>query len=167
MKVWPGYSYPLGATWDGTGVNFALFSEFATSVELVLFNSEGKETDCVKMVDNTDQVFHLYLPDIRPGQLYGFRVYGPYDPENGHRFNPNKLLIDPYAKAIAGDVIWDDAVYGYKVGDKDEDLSFDERDSAPFVPKSVVVNTCFAWGNDTHPKIPLNKSLIYEAHVKD
>ena len=166
MKVWPGYSYPLGATWDGTGVNFALFSEFATSVELVLFNSEGKETDCVKMVDNTDQVFHLYLPDIRPGQLYGFRVYGPYDPENGHRFNPNKLLIDPYAKAIAGDVIWDDAVYGYKVGDKDEDLSFDERDSAPFVPKSVVVNTCFAWGNDTHPKIPLNKSLIYEAHVK-
>ena len=94
------------------------------------------------MVDNTDQVFHLYLPDIRPGQLYGFRVYGPYDPENGHRFNPNKLLIDPYAKAIAGDVIWDDAVYGYKVGDKDEDLSFDERDSAPFVPKSVVVNTC-------------------------
>ncbi len=166
MKIWPGHSYPLGATWDGAGVNFALFSEYATSVELCLFDLAGNETVKIKMEDNSDQVFHLYLPDSRPGQLYGYRVHGPYDPANGMRFNPNKLLIDPYAKAITGDVIWNDALFGYKKGDPAADLSFDERDSAPYVPKSVVINTCFAWGNDTLPKTPLNKTLIYEAHVK-
>lgn len=166
MKIWPGYSYPLGATWNGAGVNFALFSEYATSVELCLFDSSGKEIAKIQMEDNTDQVYHLYLPDIRPGQLYGYRVHGPYDPSRGLRYNHNKLLIDPYAKAIAGDISWNDSVFGYKKGDPNIDLSFDERDSAPFVPKSVVVDSSFAWGNDTLPKTPLHKTIIYEAHVK-
>jgi glycogen operon protein len=166
MKIWPGYSYPLGATWDGAGVNFALFSEYATSVELCLFDSSGKEIAKILMEENTDQVFHLYLPDSRPGQLYGYRVHGPYDPSRGMRYNHNKLLIDPYAKAIAGEVKWDDALFGYRKGDPLVDLSFDEQDSAPFVPKSVVVDSSFAWSNDTLLKTPLHKTIIYEAHVK-
>jgi isoamylase len=166
MKFWPGNSYPLGATWDGAGVNFAIFSEHASSVDLCLFDSSDQETIRIPMEDNTDQVFHLYLPDARPGQLYGFRVHGPYDPKNGMRFNSNKLILDPYAKSIAGDVSWNDAVFGYKKNDPSLDLSFDERDSARYVPKSVVVNTCFVWGDDKPPRIPLSKSLIYEAHVK-
>lgn len=166
MKIWPGNSYPLGATWDGAGVNFAIFSEHATSVDLCLFDSSDQETIRIPMVDNTDQVFHLYLPDARPGQLYGFRVNGPYDPKNGMRFNSNKLILDPYAKSIAGDIIWNDAVFGYKKNNPMLDLSFDERDSACYVPKSIVINTCFVWGDDKPPRIPLSKSLIYEAHVK-
>jgi isoamylase len=166
MKVWPGNSYPLGATWDGAGVNFAIFSEHASAVDLCLFDSSDQEIIRIPMVDNTDQVFHLYLPDARPGQLYGFRVHGPYDPKNGMRFNSNKLILDPYAKSIAGDVSWNDAVFGYKKNDPSLDLSFDERDSARYVPKSIVINTCFVWGDDKPPRIPLSKSLIYEAHVK-
>lgn len=166
VKKWLGQPYPLGATWDGVGVNFALFSEFAEFADLCLFDSSGKQTECINMSEYNDQVFHIYLPDIRPGQLYGFRVAGPYEPSRGLRFNYNKLLIDPYAKAIAGDIKWDDAVFGYRFGDPSADLTFDNRDSAPFVPKSVVADTSFPWGSDTSPRHPLNKTIIYETHVK-
>ncbi len=166
MKIWPGQPYPLGATWDGAGVNFALFSEQAEKVELCLFNMSGKETARIALSEKTDQVFHCYLPDVRPGLLYGYRVYGPYEPKNGLRFNHNKLLIDPYSKAISGDIEWNDALFGYTIGHKDEDLSFDERDSSAFMPKSVVIDSAFSWGNDVPLRTPWNKSIIYEAHVK-
>jgi glycogen operon protein len=168
MKVWPGQPYPLGATWDGAGVNFALFSENATAVELCLFDSAEAETESqsVRLEERTDLVWHAYLPEARPGQIYGYRVHGPYEPQSGRRFNPHKLLIDPYAKAVAGDVRWDDAVFGYTLGHEDADLSFDERDSAPYVPKCVVVDPAFSWGGDTHPRTPWHKTLIYELHVK-
>jgi len=168
MKVWPGQPYPLGATWDGAGVNFALFSENATGVELCLFDSPNAraESHRVALTERTDLVWHAYLPEARPGQLYGYRVQGPYEPQEGHRFNPHKLLIDPYAKAVAGDVRWDDAVFGYRIGDPAADLSFDERDSAPFVPKCVVVDPAFSWGGDTRPRTPWHKTIIYELHVK-
>jgi len=168
MKVWLGKPYPLGATWDGAGVNFALFTENADQVELCLFDSAGSgtETARIRMLDHTDQVWHVYLPEARPGQLYGYRVHGPYEPDKGHRFNPSKLLIDPYAKAIAGDVQWDDSLYGYTIGHTDEDLSRDERDSAPYIPKCVVIDPAFDWEDDRHPAIPWYKTLIYELHVK-
>jgi isoamylase len=168
MKIWPGKPYPLGATWDSMGVNFALFTENADQVELCLFDAPGKksETARIKMPDRTDQVWHVYLPEARPGQLYGYRVYGPYEPEKGHRFNPSKLLIDPYAKAIAGDVQWDDSLYGYTIGHPDEDISRDDRDSAPYVPKCVVIDPAFDWEDDRHPATPWHKTLIYELHVK-
>ncbi|HEX3034291.1 MAG TPA: glycogen debranching protein GlgX, partial [Thermodesulfobacteriota bacterium] len=168
-RVWPGKPYPLGATWDGAGVNFAIFSENATKVELCLYTGEdgNQETAKITMPEQTDQVWHVYLPDVRPGQLYGYRVHGPYEPEAGHRFNPNKLLLDPYAKAIAGGIKWDDALFGYKVGpDEDADLSYDERDSAPYLPKSVVVDPAFSWGDDKTLQTPFHKTIIYEAHVK-
>jgi isoamylase len=168
MKVWPGQPYPLGATWDGAGVNFALFSEHGAAVELCLFDSEDAERESrrIQLTERTDQVWHAYLPEARPGQLYGYRVHGPYEPQAGHRFNPHKLLIDPYAKAVAGNVRWDDSVFGYKIGDERADLSFDERDSAPFVPKCVVIDPAFSWGSDTRPRTPWHKTLIYELHVK-
>jgi isoamylase len=168
MKVWPGQPYPLGATWDGAGVNFALFSENATRVELCLFNAAdtSRETARITLREQTDQVWHAYLPEARPGQLYGYRVHGPYEPQAGHRFNPHKLLIDPYGKAIASTVHWSDEVFGYTIGDERQDLSFDERDSAPFVPKCVVVDPAFSWGDDEHPRTPWHKTLIYEMHVK-
>ncbi len=166
MKTWLGKPYPLGATWDGGGVNFALFTENADQVELCLFDAAGGETARIRMPDQTDQVWHVYLPEARPGQLYGYRVHGPYEPDKGHRFNPAKLLIDPYAKAIAGDVKWDDSLYGYIVGHTDEDLSRDERDSAPYIPKCVVIDPAFDWEDDRHPAIPWHKTLIYELHVK-
>src|SRR2546423_14603379 len=132
MRVWPGRSYPLGATWDGAGVNFALFSEHATKVELCLF--EGPEaaagTYRIVLPEHTDQVWHAYLPDVEPGQLYGYRVHGPYEPAKGHRFNPHKIVLDPYAKAIGRDLRWDDALFGYTIRHADADLSFDPRDSA-------------------------------------
>ena len=134
MKVWPGQPYPLGATWDGAGVNFAIFSEHATAVELCLFDAEDT-TRCsqrVQFTERTDLVWHAYLPEVRPGQLYGYRVHGPYEPEAGHRFNPHKLLIDPYARAISGAVEWSDAMFGYPLaGDEHRDLGFDPTDSAP------------------------------------
>ncbi len=132
MKVWPGQPYPLGATWDGAGVNFALFSENATAVELCLFDSPdaAQESRRVRLTEHTDQVWHAYLPAARPGLLYGYRVHGPHDPRAGHRFNPRKLLIDPYAKAISGTVRWDEAVFGYTIGHELRDLSLDTRDSA-------------------------------------
>jgi isoamylase len=168
MRVWPGKSYPLGATWDGAGVNFALFSEHATKVELCLFDSVDatKESHRIVMPEQTDQVWHAYLPDCLPGQLYGYRVHGPYDPSSGHRFNPNKVLLDPYAKDIARDVRWDDSLFGYTIGDPNEDLSFDERDSAAFCPLAKVVDTAFTWGDDRPPRTPWHKTLIYELHVK-
>ncbi len=131
IRVWPGTPYPMGATWDGRGVNFTLFSENADKVELCLFNDSGsRELARIVLPEYTNQVWHGYLPDIRAGQLYGYRVYGPYAPEQGHRFNHHKLLIDPYAKALHGPFRWTDAHFGYRIGDPQEDLSFDNRDNA-------------------------------------
>jgi glycogen operon protein len=169
MRIWPGRSYPLGATWDGAGVNFALFVEHPdVKVELCLFDPDdpGKETGRFRLKENTDQVWHGYFPDVQPGQLYGFRVHGPYDPAKGVRFNGNKLLLDPYAKAIGRNLNWDDSLFGYKLGDPAGDLSFDERDSAPFAPLAAVVDTAFTWGDDRQPRTPWHKTLIYELHVK-
>jgi pullulanase/glycogen debranching enzyme len=147
MKVWPGKPYPLGATWDGAGVNFSIFSENATGVELCLYDwPEGKrEIARIPMPEHTDQIWHAYLPEARPGLLYGYRVHGPYAPEEGHRFNPAKLLLDPYAKAMTGTIQWSDALFGYAMGHPDADLSKDERDSAPGMPKCVVVDPAFSW----------------------
>jgi isoamylase len=164
-RVWPGKPYPLGAMWDGSGVNFALFSEHATKVELCLFDSEtGKQTHCIPLPEHTDQVWHAYLPDAEPGQWYGYRVHGPYDPKNGHRFNPNKVLFDPYAKAVGRDIVWHDALFGYQLGK--EDTTFDDRDSSPYAPLAAVIDTAFTWGDDRPPRTPWHKTLIYEAHVK-
>ncbi len=166
--VWPGKPYPLGATWDGYGVNFALFSENAERVELCLFDSSDalNENERIMMSEQTDMVWHTYIPRLVPGQLYGYRVYGPYEPLEGHRFNPNKLVLDPYAKAISGTKRWDDAVFGYKIGHPHGDLSFDARDSAPYMPRCVVIDDAFPWGDDRPPATPLHKSVIYEMHVK-
>ncbi len=165
-RVWPGAPNPLGATWDGSGVNFALFSAFADKVELCLFDEDGStETDRIEMPEYTHEVWHCYLPDARPGLLYGYRVHGPYDPEAGHRFNPHKLLLDPYAKAFRGELQWDDALFGYQLGHQDEDLSYDERDSAPFMPKCQVVDPAFTWGRPMDFK-PWHETVIYELHVR-
>src|SRR5580692_3104007 len=168
MRVWPGRPYPLGATWNGSGVNFAIFSEHATKIELCLFNDDDdkKESQRIELKEQTDLVWHCYLPEIVPGQIYGYRVYGPYEPDKGHRFNPNKILLDPYAKAIARDTKWADELFGYKLDDPNADLSFDERDSAEFAPLACVVDTAFVWGDDKPPQVPAHKSLIYELHVK-
>ncbi len=168
MRVWPGLPYPQGATWDGAGVNFALFSEHATGVELCLFDGPdcNEETTRIRLPEQTAQVWHIYLPEVRPGQCYGYRVHGPYAPQEGHRFNPAKLLLDPYAKAIAGTIKWSDALFGYTVGHPDADLSKDERDSATGLPKCVVVDPAFSWGEDIRPRTPWHRTLIYEMHVK-
>lgn len=166
-KLWKGHYYPLGATWTGTGVNFALFSEHATGVELCLFDDLGQqETSRFRLTERSDFVWHCFLPELQPGQLYGYRVEGPYEPEKGHRFNSNKLLLDPYAKAIAGEVQWADEMFGYKLGDEKGDLSFDDRDNAKLMPKAVVIDPTFAWGRDTLPSRPLHETVIYEVHVK-
>jgi len=166
--IYPGSPNPLGATWDGNGVNFALYAENATGVDLCLFDAPtGKaEVERIKIKEVTHQVWHVYLPGLKPGQLYGYRVYGPYEPENGHRFNPNKVLIDPYAKAIAGRVEWNNALFGYEMGNSEEDLSFSDEDSAPFIPKSVVIDDRFSWEGDRQLRIPYYKTVIYETHVK-
>ena len=168
MKIYPGSPYPLGATWDGKGVNFALYADNATGVELCLFNSEHskKENHKIKVTERTHHIWHVYIPDCEPGQLYGYRVHGPYEPQQGHRFNPHKLLIDPYSKAISGTIDWNDALFGYKVGHKKEDLSLSTTNSAPFIPKSVVIDDSFSWEGDKNPKVPYHRSVIYEAHVK-
>jgi glycogen operon protein len=168
MRLWPGRSYPLGATWDGAGVNFALFSEHATKVELCLFDTATDATEAhrINLPEHTDQVWHAYLPDVLPGQLYGYRVHGPYDPKNGHRFNHHKVVLDPYAKAIGRDLRWADELFGYRIGDPEADLSFDDRDSAAVAPLAVVVDPAFTWGDDRPPRIPWHKTLIYELHVK-
>ena len=168
MRVWPGNSYPLGATWDGKGVNFALFSEHATGVELCLFDTvdADKETHRIPLTEHTDQVWHAYLPEVLPGQLYGYRVHGPYTPEQGHRFNPNKIVLDPYARSIGRDVRWADELFGYHVGDPEADLSCDERDNAAYAPLAVVIDTAYTWGDDRPPRTPWHKTIIYELHVK-
>ncbi|MBW0114892.1 glycogen debranching protein GlgX [Pseudonocardia abyssalis] len=162
MRPWPGHAYPLGATYDGAGTNFALFSEVAERVELCLFDDAGEEKK-VPLTEVDGFVWHGYLPTVEPGQRYGFRVHGPHDPARGLRCNPNKLLIDPYAKALDGPVDWDESVFGYPFADP---TARSDSDSAPFVPKSVVVNPFFDWGSDRPPKIPYNESVIYEAHVR-
>jgi isoamylase len=168
MRVWPGSPYPLGATWDGEGVNFAIFSESATAVELCLFDRAGdaEEAHRIPLRERTDQVWHVYLPDVRPGQLYGYRVHGPYAPEEGHRFNPGKLLIDPYAKAISGTILWSDALFAYTLGAPREDLEPNTANSAAGVPKCIVVNDAFTWGDDRQLLTPWNRTVIYECHVK-
>ena len=168
MRVWPGRPHPLGATWDGEGVNFALFSENADAVQLCLYDDEssGEPTATVTMPERTDNVWHVYLPDVRPGALYGYRVDGPYDPQRGHRFNANKLLIDPYAKAVSGPIRWSDDLFGYTIGDPEEDLSFDRRDSAGAMPKCLVVDPAFTWDDDRSPTTPWNQTVIYETHVR-
>lgn len=165
---WPGQPYPLGATWDGKGVNFALFSEHATGVELCLFDSPDAENESVRVrfTEYTDHVWHAYLPEVLPGQLYGYRVSGPYEPQQGHRFNSNKVLLDPYAKGIGRNMKWADEVFGYRVGDPESDLVFDDRDSAAFAPLAMVVDPAFTWGNDRHPRTPWHKTILYELHVK-
>jgi len=165
--VWPGRPYPLGATWDGEGVNFAIYSERADKIELCLFDLLGRrETVRVPLPEQTDMVWHGYLPEIRPGQLYGYRAYGPYAPEQGLRFNSYKLLLDPYGKQVQGTIQWNDSHFGYRVGHKQEDLSFDRHDNAAVMPKNRVVDSAFTWGDDAPPKIPWHKTLIYETHVK-
>ena len=162
-----GRPHPLGATFDGQGVNFAVFSEHATAIDLCLFTDDGrKERARIPLLERDGDIWHVYVGGVTPGTKYGFRVHGPYDPENGHRFNYNKLLLDPYAKRIAGKLRWSDAVMGYKVGSPRGDLSFDTRDSAFAVPRSMVVDPSFNWGDDKPPSISPSDTLLYEAHVK-
>ena len=167
-EIREGVPHPLGATWDGLGVNFAVFSAHATKVELCLFSDDGEqELERIELPEDTDEVWHGYLPDARPGTVYGYRVYGPYEPKEGHRFNPNKLVLDPYAKAIVGPLKWDPALFGYQIGSAEEDLSFDERDSAAFMPKSRVIDPAFTWGRAAaKPSIPWDRTIFYETHVK-
>ena len=165
--VWPGRPYPRGANWDGEGVNFALFSEHAENVELCVFDPGGRrELQRVPFRERTDEVWHCYLPEARPGMIYGYRVYGPYRPEDGHRFNHHKLLLDPYARNIVGAPRWNDALFGYAVGNRREDLSFDRSDSAASMPKCKVIDPAFTWGGDRSPEIAWHEMVIYEAHVR-
>jgi glycogen operon protein len=165
--VWPGKAYPLGATWDGQGVNFALFSEHAQSVELALFDPSGRrEVNRIRLRERTDGIWHCYLPEARPGQAYGYYVRGPYKPEQGHRFNHHKLLVDPYARDFIGRLRWNDALYGYTPGHRRDDLSLDRRDSASFMPKCRVLEPAFTWGEDRRPDIPWTDMVIYEMHVR-
>ena len=167
MRVLDGSPRRLGATWDGRGTNFALFSENAEKVELCLFDRLGRrELDRIELPERSEDVWHGYLPDVLPGQAYGYRVYGPYDPKRGHRFNPNKLLLDPYAKRLAGHFAWSDAHFGYRLKGANADLSFDRRDNARGMLKAVVVDEAFTWGSDRSPERPWHETFIYEAHVK-
>ena len=162
-----GRPFPLGATWDGLGVNFAIFSANATKVELCLFDIDGKqETGRIELPEFTDEVWHGYLPEARPGTVYGYRVHGPYEPDAGHRFNPNKLLIDPYAKQLVGSLTWGPELFGYKLDATDKDLSFDQRDSAHLIPKCRVIDPAFTWGQEHRPMVPWERTIIYEMHVK-
>ncbi len=167
--MWPGAPYPLGATWDGLGVNFALFSAHATQVELCLFDSpeSPQESRRITLPRHTAMVWHGYLPDVRPGQLYGYRVHGPYAPQAGHRFNPNKVLLDPYAKAIGRMVRWGSfEMFGYDAAGDGSDLSFDTRDNAALAPLAAVIDPAFTWGTDVRLNTPWHKTVIYELHVK-
>ncbi len=165
IKVYPGSAYPLGATWDGKGVNFALLAGNATAVELCLFKEDGQqELARIKFIERSSHVWHAYIPGLAPGQCYGYRVYGPYEPHHGLRFNPNKLLIDPYAKAISAPIDWHDSLFGYEIGSND--LSFSSTDSAPFVPRSIVIDTAYDWEGVKAPATSYLDSIIYEAHVK-
>jgi glycogen operon protein len=162
-----GLPNPLGATWDGLGVNFAVFSANASAVELCLFDAaRGREVRRLFLPQQTDEVWHGYLPGAAPGQIYGYRAHGPYEPGNGHRFNDNKLLLDPYAKALAGQIRWNDTLFGYRIKSPNADLSFDRRDSASAMVKGVVTTDDFVWGDDRPPRTPVSETVIYEAHVK-
>ncbi len=157
----------MGATWDGEGVNFALFSAHATRVEVCLFDPTGQsQIECIELPEFTDEVWHVRVRGLEPGTVYGYRVHGPYDPENGHRFNPHKLLLDPYAKAYVGELKWDPAVFGYTIGGKESDLGFDKRDSAPFMPKCQVVDQRFSWEHPIHVRVPWEQTIFYETHVR-
>ncbi len=165
-RIKEGSPYPLGANWDGLGVNFALFSAHATKVELCLFDDAGEnEIERIELPEYTDEIWHGYLPDARPGTIYGYRVHGPYEPKAGHRFNPNKLLIDPYAKGLVGSITWNPALFGYQM-ETGDDLTFDDRDSAPFTRRSRVIDPAFTWGRDRKPHVPWEKTIFYETHVK-
>ncbi|MGH7684452.1 MAG: glycogen debranching protein GlgX, partial [Vulcanimicrobiaceae bacterium] len=165
--VLPGRHFPLGATWDGSGVNFALFSEHAEKVELCIFDARGhRELRRVQLPEYTDQIWHGYLPEALPGALYGYRVYGPYDPARGHRFNHHKLLLDPYAKLLQGTLRWTDANFGYRIGAPRADLSFDRRDNAAAMPKCVVADPAFSWADDGRPHHHWTNTIVYETHVR-
>jgi glycogen operon protein len=165
LRLRPGSPIPLGATWDGTGVNFAIWSEHATAIELCLFDVEepGREKERIRLRERTDQVWHARVAGLAPGALYGYRAHGPYMPREGHRFNPAKLLLDPYARAISGSVTWHDALLG---GRGPADVEPDGRDSAPYTARSVVVDSAFDWGDDRPPATPWHRTVLYEAHVK-
>ena len=168
MRIWPGRPHPHGATWDGLGVNFAIFSEHATGVDLCLFDSRDsdKESRRIPLPERTDFIWHGYLPDLRPGQLYGYRVHGPYDPGAGHRFNPAKVLLDPYAKAIGRSVRWHESLFGYRAGDPRLDLVADDRDNCAYAPLAAVIDQPFTWGDDSPPRTTWHETVIYELHVK-
>lgn len=168
LKTTPGKPFPLGATMDANGVNFAIYSENATAVELCLFGNETdqQETEAINITEKSGNIWHVYVPGLKPGQLYGYRIDGPYDPANGHRFNKNKLLIDPNAKAITKELKWDASLYGYEFGNEQEDLSFSTQDSAPHMPKCIVTDPNYDWEGDVKPNTPLHKTIIYELHVK-
>ena len=168
MQILEGKPYPLGATWDGLGTNFAIFSEHADRVELCFFDSieARREQERIELPGYNNFVWHGYIPNVRPGQLYAYRVYGPWKPEEGMRFNHRKLVIDPYAKSIVRDVKWDDSLFGYKLAVPDGDLLKDERDSAAYAPLCEVIDPSFTWGDDKPPDIPWNQTIIYEAHIK-
>ncbi|HUZ03005.1 MAG TPA: glycogen debranching protein GlgX [Thermomicrobiaceae bacterium] len=166
-RVLPGKPFPLGATWDGEGVNFSIYSEHATTVELCLFDDPtGVETGCIRLTEVTAHVWHAYVAGLSPGQLYGYRVHGPYEPDRGLRFNPHKVLLDPYARAVTGSVDWQAPVFGYHVGEPDADRTFDDQDDARSVPKGIVAHPFFDWDADRKPNIPWHRSVIYEVHVK-
>src|ERR1700757_5250628 len=166
-KIKEGLPFPRGASWDGQGVNFALFSANAAKVELCLFDGRGeRELARVELPEHTDQIWHGYIPDIGPETVYGYRVHGPYEPDAGHRFNPNKLVLDPYAKAHVGALTWDPACFGYTLGADGDDLTFDTRDSARFMPKSRVIDPAFSWGRERPPSVPWDRTIIYETHVR-
>lgn len=167
QSVDDGLPAPLGANWDGRGVNFALFSSHATAVDLCLFDVTGrKETRRIRFGARTGDVWHGYLRGVYPGQLYGYRVHGPYEPDHGHRNNPNKLLVDPYARSLFGRVRWHDALFGYRLGAHRGDLTMDRRDSALMIPKCVVMDPAANWAEDRPPRRAWNETFIYEAHVK-
>jgi glycogen operon protein len=167
IRIWEGDATQLGATWDGLGVNFSLFSANAKKVELCLFDPTGKqEVQRIELPEYTDEIWHGYLPDAAPGTVYAYRVHGPYEPEAGHRFNPNKLVLDPYAKAHIGQLKWGAELFGYILGAAGEDLTFDERDSAHLMPKCVVIDPAFTWARDRRPSVPWDRTIVYELHVK-
>ncbi|AXF16984.1 glycogen debranching protein GlgX [Paraburkholderia caledonica] len=166
-RIAEGTPFPLGATWNGNGVNFALFSAHATKVELCLFDETGQqEVERIELPEYTDEVWHVFVPNLKPGAVYGYRVHGPYEPEKGHRFNPNKLLLDPYAKAHIGELKWAPEIFGYTLGSEEGDLSFDKRDSAPFVPKCKVVDATFSWSHPERTPLPWDRVIFYETHVR-
>jgi isoamylase len=160
VPVWPGEAYPLGSSWDGKGTNFALYSENATGVELCLFDDKNKETR-IQLTEVNNYIWHGYLPGIGPGQRYGFRVHGSFAPEQGHRLNPNKLLIDPYAKALDGEIQYGEEIFGYGLEDPEEDLAFSELDDAHLMRKAIVVDESFDWGEDKLLRIPEHETIIY------